>query len=141
MKPLLKWIIVAVMAVLLAGAITGIVILIIGKDPETSDSETTAEPTTRQTTEETTEPNNLTVYSFPSNFKIGAASASYQIEGGWNEDGKSPNIWDTITHDNPDFIDDKSTGDVATDSYHMMDKDIEALKNTGVSGRAVINSI
>lgn len=73
------------------------------------------------------------VYSFPKEFKFGAASASYQIEGGWNEDGKSPNIWDTVMHNDPDYTADSKNGDVAADSYHMVDKDVEALENIGVS--------
>lgn len=71
-------------------------------------------------------------HTFPNDFKFGAASASYQIEGGWNEGGKSPNIWDTITHNNPGYIKDRSNGDVAADSYHMYQKDIDALSNIGV---------
>lgn len=73
------------------------------------------------------------VFDFPQNFKFGAASASYQIEGAWDEDGKSPNIWDTVTHNNPGYVKDRSNGDVAADSYHMYEKDIEALDNIGVS--------
>ena len=31
---------------------------------------------------------------FPKDFLWGAATASAQIEGGWNEDGRTPSIWD-----------------------------------------------
>ncbi|CRL06340.1 CLUMA_CG019074, isoform A [Clunio marinus] len=72
-------------------------------------------------------------YTFPEGFKIGAASASYQIEGGWNEDGKSPSIWDTITQNQvaPCYIEDCSSGNVAADSYHMYEKDLQALEDVG----------
>lgn len=72
------------------------------------------------------------IVTFPEDFKFGAASASYQIEGAWNQDGKSPNIWDTVTHNNPSYTADSLNGDVAADSYNMVDKDIEALVNVGV---------
>ena len=34
--------------------------------------------------------------SFPKDFIWGAATASFQIEGAWDEDGKSPSIWDEM---------------------------------------------
>ncbi|KAJ6645699.1 Lactase-like protein, partial [Pseudolycoriella hygida] len=68
---------------------------------------------------------------FPSNFKWGFATASYQIEGAWNEDGKGENIWDEYTHRRPSIIDDGSDGDIACDSYHKVDEDVAMLKNMG----------
>lgn len=97
------------------------------KDSGLPDEFTSTPSTPLTTTEE-----NKNLYSFSNDFKFGASSASYQIEGGWNEDGKTPSIWDTVAHDRPGFIVDNSTGDVAADSYHMYDKDIEALSNIGV---------
>jgi hypothetical protein len=73
------------------------------------------------------------IFAFADDFKFGAASAAYQIEGGWNEGGKTPSIWDTYTHDNPELIADGSSADVSVDSYHLYEKDVEALKTTGVN--------
>ncbi|MBO2517391.1 MAG: beta-glucosidase, partial [Clostridiales bacterium] len=42
--------------------------------------------------------------SFRKDFIWGAATASYQIEGAWNDDGKGPGIWDDFCHDRPGAI-------------------------------------
>jgi beta-glucosidase len=42
-------------------------------------------------------------------------------------------IWDTLTHDRPDFISDRSNGDVAANSYFKYKEDVQLLKQIGVS--------
>ncbi|XP_057658662.1 myrosinase 1-like [Diorhabda carinulata] len=69
---------------------------------------------------------------FPENFMFGVATSAYQIEGAWNVDGRTPSIWDNMTHMNPDFTPDKSNGDVACLSYYKYKEDIKLLKAMGV---------
>ncbi|ESO98170.1 hypothetical protein LOTGIDRAFT_239074 [Lottia gigantea] len=69
---------------------------------------------------------------FPSDFRWGASTAAYQIEGGWNADGKGPNIWDYYVQQ-PGHIADHSTGDIACDSYRKYREDVQLLKKLGVN--------
>ena len=69
--------------------------------------------------------------SIPKNFLWGAATASYQIEGAWNEDGKGPNIWDEFTHQKGHILYD-ATGDVACDHYHNFKADVKLMKQMGL---------
>ncbi|KAG4070575.1 hypothetical protein HA402_011962 [Bradysia odoriphaga] len=70
--------------------------------------------------------------TFPEDFQWGLATASYQIEGAWNVDGKGENIWDTFTHRDVSPIFDGSDGDIACDSYNRYQVDVQLLKNMGV---------
>jgi beta-glucosidase len=73
----------------------------------------------------------MTIHKFPHNFLWGAATASYQIEGAWNEDGKGESIWDRFSH-TPGKISDNSTGDVACDHYHHFEEDIALMRRLGL---------
>ncbi|XP_060595948.1 lactase/phlorizin hydrolase-like [Ruditapes philippinarum] len=69
--------------------------------------------------------------TFPENFAWSVATAAYQVEGGWNKDGKGVSIWDTFSH--TDRIKNGDTGDIACDTYHKYLSDITLLKNLKIS--------
>ena len=68
---------------------------------------------------------------FPKNFVWGAATASYQIEGAWNEDGKGESIWDRFSH-TPGKVRNGDTGDVACDHYHRWREDVALMQKLGL---------
>ena len=65
---------------------------------------------------------------FPNDFFWGTATASYQIEGATDKDGKSKSIWDTFTH-TPGKVKNNENGDTAVDHYHRYEEDIELMAN------------
>ena len=69
--------------------------------------------------------------TFPSDFLWGAATAAYQIEGAWNEDGKGESIWDRFSH-TPGKIRGGDTGDVACDHYHRYRDDVALMRQLGL---------
>jgi beta-glucosidase len=66
--------------------------------------------------------------SFPKNFWWGTATASYQVEGAWNEDGKGESIWDRFSH-TPGKIKNDANGDVACDHYHRFREDLGIMQS------------
>lgn len=70
-------------------------------------------------------------YVFPKDFIWGAATAAYQIEGAYREDGKGENIWDRYSHI-PGRTFEGHTGDVACDHYHRYEEDIRIMKEIGL---------
>ena len=65
--------------------------------------------------------------TFPTDFLWGTATAAYQVEGAWNEDGKGESIWDRFTHTRGK-IRGASTGDVTCDDYHRFKEDMAIVK-------------
>jgi beta-glucosidase len=68
------------------------------------------------------------IAKFPDGFLWGLATASYQVEGAWNEDGKGESIWDRFAH-TVGKVKGGATGDVACDQYHLYRQDIAILKS------------
>ncbi|MDF0513695.1 GH1 family beta-glucosidase [Agromyces sp. H3Y2-19a] len=68
---------------------------------------------------------------FPRGFVIGSATASYQIEGAADEDGRTPSIWDTFSR-TPGRTWNGDTGDVACDHYHRLDADLDLMASLGL---------
>jgi beta-glucosidase len=68
--------------------------------------------------------------AFPADFVWGASTASYQIEGAVDADGRGKSIWDVFCH-TPGRIKNGDTGDVACDHYHRWREDVDLLARGG----------
>ncbi|OPJ55659.1 glycoside hydrolase family 1 protein [Alkalithermobacter paradoxus] len=68
---------------------------------------------------------------FPKDFLFGAASAAYQVEGAWNEDGKGVSNWDVFSKI-PGKTFNGTNGDVAVDHYHRYKEDIKLMAEMGL---------
>jgi beta-glucosidase len=73
----------------------------------------------------------LASIQFPDGFVWGAATASYQIEGAAQEDGRGPSIWDTFSR-TPGKVFAGHTGDVACDHYHRYPEDVALMADLGL---------
>lgn len=73
----------------------------------------------------------MAALTFPKGFLWGTASASYQIEGACNEDGRGESIWDRFSH-TPGKVKNGDTGDVACDFYHRYRDDIALMAELGL---------
>lgn len=71
-------------------------------------------------------------YAFRDDFMWGAATAAYQIEGAWNEDGRGESIWDRFSH-LPGKTTDMANGDIACDHYHRWREDLNLISDLGLN--------
>jgi beta-glucosidase len=69
---------------------------------------------------------------FPDGFIWGSATASAQIEGAADEDGKGPSIWDRFARQ-PGKIRGGDTPDVACDHYHRYESDTDLMRELGLA--------
>ncbi|HEY3771494.1 MAG TPA: GH1 family beta-glucosidase [Solirubrobacteraceae bacterium] len=68
--------------------------------------------------------------AFPQGFVWGVSTASYQIEGAVDVDGRGASIWDTFSH-TPGRVYNGDTGDRACDHYHRLDEDLDLVASLG----------
>ena len=68
---------------------------------------------------------------FSNDFLWGAASASYQIEGAYLEDGKGENIWDAYCQESG-HVAHGEIGNVACDHYHLFREDVKMMQKMGI---------
>ena len=69
-------------------------------------------------------------YEFPKDFIWGVATAAQQIEGGMTDGGRGLSNWDVFSCI-PGKINKGGVPDVACDSYHLVERDVEMLRELG----------
>jgi beta-glucosidase len=74
---------------------------------------------------------NLPSDALPADFVWGAATASFQIEGAANEDGRGESVWDRFCA-TPGKVRNGDTGAVACDFYHRYRDDITLMRELGL---------
>lgn len=70
-------------------------------------------------------------HAFPKDFVWGAATSSYQIEGGTTDGGRGPSIWDTFCQESKDNCN-GDLGNVTDDHYHHWKEDVQLMKELGL---------
>jgi beta-glucosidase len=76
-------------------------------------------------------PTDTTMPSFPADFVWGAATASYQIEGAAQEDGRGESVWDRFAA-TPGKVRNGDSGEIACDFYHRHRDDIALMRELGL---------
>ncbi|EOL46323.1 glycoside hydrolase family 1 protein [Enterococcus caccae] len=69
--------------------------------------------------------------SFPKHFLWGSASAAYQVEGAYQDNGKGLSVWDTFVKQ-PGTTFKNTNGDVAVDHYHRVKEDVALMAELGL---------
>lgn len=59
-------------------------------------------------------------------FLYGYASAAYQVEGGHNQGGRGPSVWD-------EALKNQDNGEIGCDSYNRWPEDVELLRLYGAN--------
>jgi beta-glucosidase len=70
-------------------------------------------------------------HDFPPDFVWGTATASYQVEGASNEDGRGESVWDRFCA-TPGKVRNGDTGAIACDFYHRYRDDIVLMRELGI---------
>jgi beta-glucosidase len=68
---------------------------------------------------------------FPPTLRLGAATASFQIEGAVDADGRGESIWDRFCA-TPGAVANGDTGDPACDHYHRWESDLDLMAELGL---------
>lgn len=69
---------------------------------------------------------------FDDSFEFGISTTSYSVEGAYDADGKGASIWDEFCKIDNAIID-GNNGNVSSNHYELLDKDIALLKDLGIS--------
>ncbi len=69
--------------------------------------------------------------TFPKSFLWGAASAAYQVEGAYKQDGKGLSVWDEFAKI-PNKTYQGTNGDEAVDHYNRYKEDVKLMKEMGL---------
>ena len=72
----------------------------------------------------------MSTTAFPEGFLWGAASASAQVEGAWDADGRTPSIWDVAPAKKIAHGEDCHT---SCDHYHRFRDDVALMKELGLT--------
>ncbi len=74
----------------------------------------------------------IVIPGFPDNFKWGAATAAYQIEGGASSGGRGPSVWDMLCRQ-PGRVFEGHSGEITCDHFGRWKEDVALMKEIGLN--------